>query len=166
MANLFLGEIWAKFEVLINICTQICNSVHLKSWNKKICLCWTKLGGQLISLIHVAKFKNSLCWTELSGQLIHVPKFQNSLGWTKVANWLLYKSPTQNFKIHSLLDQSGQQISLRGEDLARGRKGELQHCLGWSTGVGGPCLVIHDIVTWSKQLALTEVYISDYCMIV
>ena len=29
MANLFLGEIWAKFEIPINVCTQVRNFVHL-----------------------------------------------------------------------------------------------------------------------------------------
>ena len=31
VANLFSGEIWAKFEIPINVCTQVRNFVHLKS---------------------------------------------------------------------------------------------------------------------------------------
>lgn len=31
IVNPLLGEIWANFEISVNICQQICNSVQLKS---------------------------------------------------------------------------------------------------------------------------------------
>jgi hypothetical protein len=63
---------------------QICNSVHLKSWNQE-----TAYVGPKWPTDHLAKFQNSLSWTKVANcvSLATVVEFQNSLGWTKVANW-------------------------------------------------------------------------------
>ena len=69
VANLISGKIWEKFEIPINVCTQIHNSVHLKCWNQES----TYVGPK---------------WPMIF--IICLAKFQNSLGWTKVANWFPY----------------------------------------------------------------------------